>query len=240
MDRVGLLNTLIRMNGYRDYLEIGVKGGEAFLQIEVEQKTGVDPELRRLKPKLQPGFKGRATRWIRGAFGPWICEGDGLRLFEMPSDDFFERYEERFDLIFIDGLHQFDQVLRDYWNAQRVLRDGGCIVFHDCNPLTEPAAERERGDIHALWNGDTWKAVYYLRQQGQQIRTYNFDHGCGVAFKQGAPAEYPAADIQSLLELPYEVLERDRVAAVGLREWNEVDLRQASKAAPAAHASPPA
>ncbi len=241
MDRIQLINTLIRTRGYRDYLEIGVKGGEALMAIQAERRTGVDPDLHRLKPTLQPGLKGKATRWLRQPFGqPWSHREEGLRLFEMTSDDYFANYTERYDLVFIDGLHQFDQVLYDYRNAQRVLRDGGCIVFHDCNPLTELAAERERHEGNVLWNGDTWKAVYYLREHGQQIRTYDFDHGCGVAFKQTPPADFPKSDIDRLLALPYETLDRDRAAAVGLRSWDEADLSRAAESlATSQPAAPP-
>jgi predicted O-methyltransferase YrrM len=36
------------------------------------------------------------------------------------------------DLIFIDGFHSFDQVLLDFYYANRLLREGGIIVFDDC------------------------------------------------------------------------------------------------------------
>lgn len=242
MDRIELINTLIRIRGYRDYLEIGVKGGEAFLAVEAPRRTGVDPDLRRLKPRLQPGLRGKASRWVRRPLRqPWRFEDAELRLFELASDAYFASCQEEYDLVFIDGLHQFDQVLRDYRNAQGLLRPGGCVVFHDCNPLTARSAERERGAGNVVWNGDTWKAIYYLRERGQQIHTYDFDHGCGVAFKQTPPAEFPARDIEALHALPFEVLERDRKAAVGLRAWDEAELRRAADSAPALlpDASPP-
>jgi SAM-dependent methyltransferase len=225
MDRIELINTLIRLRAYRDYLEIGVKGGKAFLAVDVERKTGVDPDLHRLKQQLQTGWQGRFKRALQGAFGaPWTLEENGLRLFEMPSDDYFAERDDRYDIVFIDGLHHFDQVLRDYANAQRALRDGGCVVFHDCNPLCERAAQRDREPDNQTWNGDTWKAVYGLRRRGQEIWAYDFDEGCGVAFKQKPPPPISEREIQELMELPYDALDRDRASAVGLREWNEKDL----------------
>ena len=225
MDRIELINTLIRLRGYRDYLEIGVKGGKAFLAVEVERKTGVDPDLHRLKLRLQPGGWGRFKRMLQSAFGAaWTLEQSELQLFEMASDDYFAKRDDRYDVVFIDGLHHFDQVLHDYANAQRALREGGCVVFHDCNPLSERAAQRDREPDNPTWNGDIWKAVYALRRRGQEIWAYDFDEGCGIAFKQTPPPRISESEIEELMKLPYDVLDRDRAAAVGLREWNEKDL----------------
>lgn len=38
-----------------------------------------------------------------------------------------------FDLIFIDGLHSFDQVALDFYYANRLLKIGGYLVFDDCS-----------------------------------------------------------------------------------------------------------
>ena len=34
-------------------------------------------------------------------------------------------------LIFVDGDHSYDQVIRDFENYREVLAPGGCLVFHD-------------------------------------------------------------------------------------------------------------
>lgn len=38
---------------------------------------------------------------------------------------------EEFDLIFIDGKHLFDFVLVDFYFSDKLIRPGGCVVFHD-------------------------------------------------------------------------------------------------------------
>jgi predicted O-methyltransferase YrrM len=40
-------------------------------------------------------------------------------------------WERRFDFIFIDGDHSFDAVKENFQIALGLLRDGGCIAFHD-------------------------------------------------------------------------------------------------------------
>jgi predicted O-methyltransferase YrrM len=39
--------------------------------------------------------------------------------------------EERFDFIFIDGIHHFDHALVDFFYSDRLLAEGGCIMLHD-------------------------------------------------------------------------------------------------------------
>lgn len=42
-----------------------------------------------------------------------------------------ERMGRAFGLIFIDGYHRFDDVLVDFYLAQRLCQPGGLVVFHD-------------------------------------------------------------------------------------------------------------
>ena len=49
----------------------------------------------------------------------------------MTSDKFFKD-NEKFDIIFIDGLHTFEQTIKDIDNSIKFLRDKGVILIHDC------------------------------------------------------------------------------------------------------------
>jgi hypothetical protein len=37
----------------------------------------------------------------------------------------------RFDFVFIDGHHTFEQVCTDFFYIEKILRDGGLVMFHD-------------------------------------------------------------------------------------------------------------
>ena len=50
------------------------------------------------------------------------------------SDDFFLKNTKKFDLIFIDGLHTYDQVKKDINNSLGFLKENGVILIHDCLP----------------------------------------------------------------------------------------------------------
>jgi hypothetical protein len=82
------------------------------------------------------------------------------------SDDFFADPEAlggaAIDLAFADGLHWWEQTLRDVANLERHSSPDGVILIHDCNPIDEVTAARER--TTAVWSGDVWKTVVALRR----------------------------------------------------------------------------
>ena len=52
----------------------------------------------------------------------------------MTSDNFFEKNIKNFDLIFLDGLHTYEQTIKDIDNSLRYLNINGVILIHDCLP----------------------------------------------------------------------------------------------------------
>lgn len=102
----------------------------------------------------------------------------------MTSDAFFAQNHETFDCIFIDGLHEYSQVVRDVDNALKVLADGGVILMHDCLP-TSYLAQIDGASLADYWNGDTWKAAVELRTRPQiDMAVVQIDHGVGVIRKR--------------------------------------------------------
>ncbi len=99
------------------------------------------------------------------------------------SDKFFLENKQKFDLIFIDGLHHYDQVKKDIINSFNFLKDGGVILMHDCLPKDYYYQAVPRCQYE--WNGDTWKAFL-------EFRTKEFldgyccyaDQGIGVFLKR--------------------------------------------------------
>ena len=99
------------------------------------------------------------------------------------SDAFFKENKSRFDIVFIDGLHTYEQVKRDILNSVNFLLDEGIILVHDCMPdsLGKQAVPRYK----MQWNGDVWKAIVDLRQQENlEIYTCEIDQGIGVISKK--------------------------------------------------------
>tara|TARA_A100001015_G_scaffold216680_1_gene243375 strand:- start:1325 stop:2005 length:681 start_codon:yes stop_codon:yes gene_type:complete len=99
------------------------------------------------------------------------------------SNNFFIKNKDTFDIIFIDGLHHYHQVLKDIDNSLNVLNNNGFILVHDCLPrsLAQQAVPRYRGS----WQGDVWKAIVELRtKKNLDIITSKIDFGVAVIKKQ--------------------------------------------------------
>ena len=101
----------------------------------------------------------------------------------MTSDDFFKQNKSKFDLIFIDGLHVYEQVLKDIENSLKVLNDNGVILIHDCLPAK--IWHQTIPQTHSSWNGDVWKSIVKSRTR-IDIDTYTIeaDQGLGLILKR--------------------------------------------------------
>ncbi|MFN8660417.1 MAG: class I SAM-dependent methyltransferase [Thermomicrobiales bacterium] len=128
------------------YLEIGIDEGDTLL-LSTSRTIGIDPA-----PKLRHEVLSRK---------PW------LKLYCQPSDEFFAQHSAEatleglpLDLAFIDGLHEFTQVVRDLANVERWGHPGTVVVIHDVLPENVHQAShafREGG-----WTGDVWRVVSFL------------------------------------------------------------------------------
>ena len=99
------------------------------------------------------------------------------------SDVYFKDCNEKFDCIFIDGLHSYNQVIKDISNSLNVLNPNGIILLHDCLPNNFFAQAIPRCQYN--WNGDVWKSIVECRTK-KDLDTYTCyaDHGIGVIFKR--------------------------------------------------------
>ena len=101
----------------------------------------------------------------------------------MTSDDFFKRNNNKYDLIFLDGLHTYEQTIKDIDHSLKFLNNEGVIIIHDCLPkkIWNQIVPR----LYGHWNGDVWKAIVHSRTY-THADTYTCvaDHGLGVIFKR--------------------------------------------------------
>jgi len=179
MNRTEIIQTLIDKIDAKSYLEIGISAGDNWKKIRCDRKLSVDPEP--------------------------LSKADRV----LTSDEFFEKNEETFDVIFIDGLHHADQVHRDIKNSLDVLNDGGYIVCHDLNPQ-----KKEHQVIPftgGTWNGDCWRSFVSLRRDREDLEmfTIDTDHGCGVIRK----GTQETLDIHPSTDVTYEDFDKNR------KEW---------------------
>ena len=117
---------------------------------------------------------------IQNKVGVDPVSGGNLR---KTSDEFFKANNKKFDLVFIDGLHDYEQVKKDIINSLDCLKENGVVLVHDCMPdcMSKQAVPRYR----MTWNGDVWKAIVDLRHYGDlNIYTCEIDQGIGIIKKE--------------------------------------------------------
>ena len=98
---------------------------------------------------------------------------------KLTSDEFFKKNENKYDIIFIDGLHHYEQVKKDINNSLKCLNTDGIIILHDCMPKSylEQAVPRSQ----FLWTGDVWKAFVEVRtKEDLDCYTCLADKGLGM------------------------------------------------------------
>ena len=142
------INKILSIIKGTKYLEIGVNQGFTFEGVSAKTKVGVDPVKKVITSKNEVFFK-------------------------MYSDDYFEINRHKYDLIFIDGLHEYRQVLKDIVNALNTLTRTGVVLVDDVIPSDNIRAskkislftESEKIDLikgNFSWQGDVYKAVFLL------------------------------------------------------------------------------
>jgi len=100
------------------------------------------------------------------------------------SDNFFKKNKKFFDVIFIDGLHIYEQCRKDVINSLNVLNKNGFIFLHDLTPRNW-AEENVPRLKNTLWTGNIWKVALELsKTKGVDFFVINADMGIGVLKKK--------------------------------------------------------
>jgi len=205
MEYRDLIARLIRSFDCRSYLEVGVAEGRTFFHQTCRRKVAVDPKFRF---DLVEARRREAES----------------RFYEETSDAFFASHAGEngpFDLIFLDGLHTAEQIIRDFLNAILHLSPRGIIVIDDVWPNSYASSLPNKEESFALkarldtvdprWMGNVFKVVPFIAAfcQGFSCASATEARNCLVVWRQARPSE--ALRPRTLGELADFAFERTRL-----------------------------
>ena len=131
------------------HLEVGCRSGESFAPVR-SKTIAVDPFFR-----VEINIIGKKP---------------ALHVFQATSDDFFgngflARNDIRLSLAFLDGMHLFEFLLRDFMNTEAAMDPKGVILLHDCVPYGQKMTRRDLDNLpDGAWTGDVWKLIPILQK----------------------------------------------------------------------------
>lgn len=145
------INALANGLGSQNYLEVGVAAGDTFRAVTIPTKWAVDPRFR---------------------FDYAPLETEKIRFFNVPSDDFFISGQAAtpFDIVFLDGLHTFEQTFRDFCSSLLMTHERSIIILDDTIPsdiysslpdINLAIQSRQRAGLKGrAWHGDVFKMIF--------------------------------------------------------------------------------
>jgi len=171
-----IINSLTKQH-YK-YLEIGIENGYTFFKTHFIHKIGVDPDPKCDKSDNFEIHKCTSDYYFENINIPDINSID--------SDDHIDNLKPyNFDVIFIDGMHHCENVIRDFNNSINVLKENGTIFIDDCIPLNYNEQLKipirhyyENGILKygEEWTGDVWKFIYHLLKKYQDKISFCYFH----------------------------------------------------------------
>ena len=160
-------------------------------------------------------------------------------IFPETSDDFFARQgpadilgNKPLGLGFIDGLHVYEQALRDFINLEAYCGPKSVILFHDTVPLDEPTQRRTcETTFHT---GDVWKIVPTLKELRPDLDIFTISTAwTGLTVVTGLDPSsrvlkesYESA-VAKFADLPFSAIEEHMASSLNMvaKDWAVVETR---------------
>lgn len=163
-----LLQNLHKILKPATYLEIGTYTGDS-LACATCPSIAVDPEF-----KITTNVSDNK---------------ESCHLYRMTSDRFYSMFNptkifnRQIDFAFLDGMHLYEFLLRDFFNTEKHCGRNSIIALHDCIPtdayiasrVDDYEARKEISTKPGWWTGDVWKVVLILKKYRPDLFIYAVD-----------------------------------------------------------------
>jgi hypothetical protein len=139
-----VIPNLIRKRGYKIGIEIGVFAGGHARRIlgttELHSLIGIDPYMIYKHGGMPSGIESQEDFDCLCDLVAKRLSPTRYQLLKMTSDTAFQLLDSelRYDFVFIDGFHSYDQVKKDLINYSQLIRKGGVISCHDYHHPSYP------------------------------------------------------------------------------------------------------
>jgi Methyltransferase domain len=193
-----VLQGLLSLHPSPRYLEIGVRAGERFHAVDAARKVAVDPVFKFSTGKAREKHPEASYH-------------------EVTSDTYFGQIaapSDKFDVIFLDGLHTFEQTLRDFTNSIHFLSEKGTILIDDVVPVSYFASIGDLGlfrtlrqadkEIPASWMGDVYRLVYFIETFFQQYRFRTTTPQSQLVIWRGRRESVPDRSVEAVARTGFE------------------------------------
>lgn len=142
------------------YLEIGCRDGRTFAPVQ-GKTIAVDPNF-----VTDRNIIGRKPT---------------LLVVQETSDEFFaqgllRKLKAELSFSFLDGMHLFEFLLRDFMNVEANSAPQGVIAMHDCIPFSFEMTTCDLDNLPAgAWTGDVWKLLVILQEYRPDLKVQVLD-----------------------------------------------------------------
>jgi hypothetical protein len=183
------------------YLEIGVEYGETIQNTHFLDKTGVDPDpksnlhyiIKKTSDDFFQSLKDKDEHQDKDDISS-IDSDDNIIEISINSSN-ITKEKINFDVVFIDGMHQVEYLIKDFNNSVKYLNKGGKIFIDDILPSNHSEQRKiplkhyyENGILKygEPWTGDVWKLLYHMllkyKDNIETFKYYNNINYRGIAF----------------------------------------------------------
>ncbi len=187
------------------YLEIGCRTGESLAPVR-SKTIGVDPFF-------------RAATNIIG-------KKPALHILQQTSDEFFAsgflaNARIKLSASFLDGMHLFEFLLRDFIGTEAQSTPDSVIMLHDCVPYDLEMTTRDLSNLPSgAWTGDVWKLIPILQEYRPDLTLTVIDcRPTGLVCVTGlAPGNTVLADNYDMIVKQYQGVTLD---AHGIKRFGD-------------------